>query len=165
MGRAATAAKSVEPRITLSMVEVIRNELVRIRKKHGKLTAEIVVREAESKASPIHRFFTWDNAEAAHKQRLAEAMQLIHRVHVTVQVAGEDRRMRELVSVTRDDAREYMPIDEVSVDPRLREQVIDRARMEIDGWTKRYETYEHYFQSAFAAVKAARKKFPKVRRR
>lgn len=155
------AARVEEPRVTRSVVEMIRSELTRIRARRGKLTPQVIVEEASSASHPLHRFFTWDDAEAAQKQRLSEAIQLVQRVHLTVQVSGEERQMREFVNVTRNDAAEYVPVSEVSLDPRLREQVVERARMEIDGWTKRYETYESYFQSAFAAIKDARKKFPR----
>ena len=51
---------------------------------NGRLTPEDVVSHARSENSPLHSFFTWDDAEAATKQRLHEARELIRSVKVEV---------------------------------------------------------------------------------
>lgn len=50
----------------------------------GRLTPELIVTEAADPDSPGHRFLTWDNIHAAHKQRLNEARSLIRQVRVKV---------------------------------------------------------------------------------
>lgn len=63
----------------------VRAELERLALEHdGKLTPDVVVAEANDPDSPLHRHFTWDDSEAAAKQRLHEARQLIRSVRVEV---------------------------------------------------------------------------------
>ena len=50
----------------------------------GRITPDIVLAAAQSPDSPLHTAFTWDDGEAAHKHRLAEARDLIRSVRVEV---------------------------------------------------------------------------------
>lgn len=50
----------------------------------GLLTPEVVVGAARDPASPLHECFTWDDAEAAHKQRIYEARKLIASMRLIV---------------------------------------------------------------------------------
>ena len=45
----------------------------------GRVTPEIVVEAARDPASPLHSAFTWDDAQAAHEHRLAQARVLLRR--------------------------------------------------------------------------------------
>ena len=57
--------------------DIIHAELARIRKKHGRLTRDLVVREAKSPKNVLHKEFDWDDATAAHKHRLERAGEII----------------------------------------------------------------------------------------
>ena len=73
-----------------------------LRKKNdGELTAEIVLNAAQSKRSPIHDYFTWDDEEAADKHRLWEARKLIGSVEIVY--AGDRDPIRAFVNVKVDD--------------------------------------------------------------
>jgi hypothetical protein len=48
----------------------------------GRLTAEMVVEAARDEESPLHDFFTWDDAAAAAEHRIAQARALIRSVRV-----------------------------------------------------------------------------------
>jgi hypothetical protein len=48
----------------------------------GRLTAEMVVQAARDPSSPLHDFFTWDDAAAAAAHRIAQARALIRSVRV-----------------------------------------------------------------------------------
>lgn len=50
----------------------------------GRLTPDLVLEAASDPDSPLHSYFTWDDAEAAHKRRLDEARTLIRAVKVEV---------------------------------------------------------------------------------
>ena len=68
---------------------VVGSELERIRESNdGRLRTEDIVREAATDSSPLHLAFTWDDAEAAHKQRLHEARYLVRNVLVIDPEAG-----------------------------------------------------------------------------
>ena len=51
----------------------------------GRVTPEIVVEAARDPASPLHSAFTWDDAQAAHEHRLAQARVLLRRVRVEIE--------------------------------------------------------------------------------
>ena len=63
----------------------VRDRLEKIRSRNqGVLTPDDVVKDASSKTSPLHAYFTWDDSEAAHRYRLDEARSLIRNVKVEV---------------------------------------------------------------------------------
>jgi hypothetical protein len=53
-----------------------------LNQKFGKLTPDIVVKDAASPKSVLHGFFTWDDKKAGHKCRLSEARKLIASVEI-----------------------------------------------------------------------------------
>lgn len=62
----------------------IKQILETMLEKHGKLTTEMVLKEARKKTSPLFSQFTWDDKKAAYEFRLTEARRLIKRYNVTV---------------------------------------------------------------------------------
>jgi hypothetical protein len=56
---------------------VVDGELDRILKRHGTLTAELMVDEARDPKSRLHRYFQWDDKRAADEYRLAQARSMI----------------------------------------------------------------------------------------
>lgn len=60
-------------------------ELRKIEAEDGTLTAEIVVRKASRPTHPLHGEFEWDDATAAHEQRITVARALIRRAQITVE--------------------------------------------------------------------------------
>lgn len=72
------------------------------RRNGGRLTPEEVIEAAKAKDSPLHACFTWNNAEAAHLQRLHEARTLIRSVRVTTVV---DEKVYKVIAYVRDPAK------------------------------------------------------------
>ena len=60
----------------------VQKDLDRIKNKHKSLTPEIVVEEAKSPKSPLHKAFDWSDTKAAKKWRLHQARQLIRAVWI-----------------------------------------------------------------------------------
>ena len=50
----------------------------------GRISADEVVQAAKNPDSPLHAYFTWDDAEAAHARRIDQARALIRSVRVVV---------------------------------------------------------------------------------
>jgi hypothetical protein len=63
-------------KITKKYSEKVVNEIFRIYKEKG-LSAEMLVKEAEKKSSPLHSLFQWDEKRAAHQWRLQQARVII----------------------------------------------------------------------------------------
>lgn len=70
----------------MSKREDIAVTLHGLEKSNGRLIPEDVVEAARDPESPLHKHFTWDDSEAASKQRLHEARTLIRTVQIEVKV-------------------------------------------------------------------------------
>jgi hypothetical protein len=57
-------------------------ELERIRMEHGALQSATIVAESEREDAPLHPFFDWDDAIAAHLYRLETARRLVRSIEV-----------------------------------------------------------------------------------
>src|SRR5262245_3977202 len=65
----------------------LREALQKLEDKHGRITPELVVKEARrNPRSPLHTAFEWDTAKAAKAYWLETARALIRSVYVTVQI-------------------------------------------------------------------------------
>lgn len=120
----------------------IREELERIRKKHGGiLHPEDVVKAAEPKTSPLHDRFDWDDSVAAKKWRINQARHLIQ-VFVTVTKTSEKEissRMFVSLNVDRKDQGGYRVLSEVLNDDRLRSFLLIDALTELESFKQKYK--------------------------
>lgn len=125
---------------TKTTIKHIANILKRLEKKHGELTAEIVLAEARSNKSELHSHFQWDNAYAAHQHRLWQARQLIAQVRV-IYIRGDDtpNSVRAFVNVNR--GQGYISTVKVMTHEAIREQFIEQGRQELQRWRDRYESF------------------------
>jgi hypothetical protein len=112
-----------------------RDELLRIAQRDGgKLLPGRVVEEARDPASPLHTHFEWDDTEAAHEYRKAQARSLIARCRVTV-LMPEPVVVRAFLSVP-DDRRAggYTPFEDVNGDEHMRAQMLDDMLRRVAYW-------------------------------
>lgn len=79
-------AKGIKP-------EDAANELARIQNVYGKITPEVIVREASDKSSPLHSYFEWDDEKAGHRWRVQQARILLNNIQVKVVSNGEERQI------------------------------------------------------------------------
>lgn len=125
-----------------------------IRKQHGGITADLVVKAAEPEHSPIHHGFEWDDAEAAIEYRKEQARDLIASVVVRREETKQEP-IRAFVIVTIDGADLYTSTYAAMSDETLRRQVLARAFRELDQWRKRYAELEELAQ-VFVAIERER---------
>lgn len=85
-----------------------QQELIALIKDYGnQITPEEVLKHAKKTASALHRYFTWDDTLAAHKQRLNEATSLLLRVKLTMIDENENEvKIPGVVNVRRVDGDE-----------------------------------------------------------
>lgn len=79
----------------------------RIRKlesEHGEVTAEVVLRDARKKSSPLHPYFEWDDRLAAHEWRKEQARRLIREVRLVIH---ESETTVRRIGYVRDPDKEY----------------------------------------------------------
>lgn len=104
------------------MSENLREVLLDIYQRRGRLTPRDVVEESSAPDSPLHDRFEWDDTVAAERYRLAQAAGLIRsaKVRFVDSSSQEARTVRAFVSV-RDNAyttqQGYQPTEEVLADP------------------------------------------------
>jgi hypothetical protein len=106
--------------------QVAGEELERIHKEHGKLTAPLVVDEARPKDAPLHPVFEWDNETAAEKYRLVQARTLIRTVEIVRTENEETEATPAYVSVRAQDCA-YEPMEKVVSTPDLFENAFNHA--------------------------------------
>lgn len=118
--------------------EILLPEMERIKNENGgALRAQDVVNEAASEASPLHRYFNWDDNEAAYQYRLWQARQLISAV--VVMLPYTKHSVTAYVSL-RDDRRAgiYRPIVEVMSDADMRNRFLAEALDDLHTWERKY---------------------------
>lgn len=117
----------------------------------GALAPSDVVESATNKASVLHRYFEWDDIEAAHQWRVEQARDLIRSVCVVVEEAGDVASpVRAFVHVTADDGP-YVGMVEAMSDATMRKLIIERALDEVRSWRQRHKELNE-LAAIFAAV-------------
>lgn len=150
--------------------EVLQREFERIRKKYkGKLTRQIIVKEAQDEKSILHKEFDWIDKSAAHKQRLDRAQELLSR-YVTVRVVERNTTFRFPMYVrnadlppnvggfisTRDSMTRSSAARLVDAELDRIESSVERGRAISDSLDLRHPGLSAYFEKMLATVAAAR---------
>ena len=126
--------------------------LERLRQKNGgTITADIVLREARKKRSPLHGGFEWDDTEAARQYRLEQARGLIRSITVQVIGGGESDVVRAFVHI---DGGDYEEIHAVLRTRDRRQALLDSAMRELLAFRTKYEQLSELAE-VFAAVDKA----------
>ncbi len=150
------AAKESGP-LSAAQAQVVGPELLRIEAVHQCIKPEIVVDEARSETSPLHSFFTWDDAEAAEHCRQDEARRIIRSVIIIPDPEEDAPTIRAFVSVKsvknedRFSGQAYVSTVTALSDERYRAQVIEAAHAELVAWKNRYKALKE-FAKVFEAV-------------
>lgn len=105
-------------------IEVIAR-LRQLEREDGHLDPEGVINDARDDASPLHSYFEWNDAQAAHEHRLSQARRLIRSVKIEVVVRNVPMNVLNYV---RDDGG-YQAIAKARNDAdRAREVVVDEMQ-------------------------------------
>lgn len=122
---------------------VIGAYLDRIQSKEA-LTPKIIVENARSPKSPIHRVFEWDDSAAAEKWREEQAQHLIR--HIVIIVSDDADELKQgpaYVSVVIDKQQQYVPTMVAIKSPDLRSQMLEYALRDLQAFEKKYrEVFE-----------------------
>ena len=140
--------------------QVAGRELDRIARKYGCIKPQLVVEASRPTSAPLHNEFTWDNGKAAELWRLEEASHIIRAVRI-IQAdipEAEQPTIRAFHNVqasdkeTRFKGRGYVTIQVVSESEDYQQQVLNRAREELNQWQRRYSDYRSFFKGVFEAI-------------
>ena len=107
-------------------------------KNGGAVTPECVVDEAAKSSSPLHRYFTWDDSEAAASWRLHEARNLINATFTVTSVDAAP--VKAFISLTTERGKGYRPIEDVLNATVLRDQMVADAYAEMQAFINKYQS-------------------------
>ncbi len=148
----------------------IVNRLALLHEKYkSRLTADVVVKDARAKKSPLHHEFNWDRDSAAHEWNLHQARNLLNHVEVILEECPDAGPVRMFVHVIDEAGGFYTSIHRVMSDPELREYTLRIAFQEFETLRRKYQSFE-ILTSVFAELdkamaKSKRLKRPKRKRR
>lgn len=121
-------------------------EIERINAEHGDLTADILLNEARSDSSIFHKYFNWNDAEAAEKYRLQQARFLLNNIHVNVISDGDSRMVAVYEVVKRTDHKgSYKSIDAMTSDDV--EYIRKSVLRSLGTYRNKLATYDRFQQS------------------
>ncbi len=120
--------------------------------KENRLVPEQIVKEAETDER-LRKHFTWDDSVAAHRYRITEAYYLIR--SIAIEVDGDDGKEKlrafHMVEPEVEDGvenpdgdtprRMYMPVSVVESRLDYIEQIMQRARTEMETFIGKYSRY------------------------
>lgn len=125
----------------------LRDELLAIRAKHGKLTPQLVVDEWRDESHPFHSRLPWDDAAAAEAYRRTVAQELIRSVRITYREPTEkdaSRSVRAFHAVRRDEGYAYEPAEEIAEDPFALKLLLADMEREWKALHRRYKDFAEF---------------------
>lgn len=137
--------KTIQQKTTPSQI------ILDLAKQHdGEITPEIVLNEARSPVSPLHKQFCWDDTKAAEMFRLTQAAALIRRVKITYTTDNKEIRVRAFVNVrpqiNEDEEPEeqakgvYVTLTKAASVESYREQMLKACRRDVEAFRSKYSS-------------------------
>lgn len=132
------------------LVEV-KKAVDRLEKKNVVVKPQDLVNEARAKHSPLHKFFVWDDSEAAESYRRHQAGQYIGRCKVYYKDGRKERgyqKVKVKVQYNGDEKMEegYVSTARVLSEEELRSQVIKSGLRELHRWKVKYSAYDELME-------------------
>lgn len=133
----------------------VTDEVMRLVAQHDDRAAPRVLLEAaRDPASPLHRYFTWDDGEAAERYRLAQAGTLYRKVRMQIVKLDAEAReikfetIRAITSVPIDrkkkDSESYGRTQTVMSDEQRRASVLRGIARELMALRNKYAKYSEF---------------------
>lgn len=123
----------------------------------GGLRPNDIVRAAEPEDSPLHRFFEWDDSEAARSYRLHQARNLARSWRIEIVRENLPTRVFPVsglvsIRVTSDTEsggeRRYVQFSDAEQNPEYLAQLVQDAWRRLRYWRNLYEQYSSFPQFA-----------------
>jgi hypothetical protein len=145
--------------------EEVRKELTAIANRKSGLNPTTVLNVAKNPRSCLHKYFCWDDTEAARRFREQQAYELIRSVKVTIETPDKKevtvRAFFPVKAVGADGTIDYrsrgnyLPTSEITADEEAVRQVMARAKSERMAFTVKYQALSAVmdFQEVFDAIR------------
>jgi hypothetical protein len=135
-----------------SSADDVRAELEVLANRRVGLTPDSVLHVAKNPKSCLHKYFCWDDTEAARKYREMQAEFLIRRIRVTITPSGgKEFNVRAFVNVkhvdddgtiNNGDRGRFVPIMQVLNDAEGKGQMLAAAKRELKSFRLKYSVLE-----------------------
>lgn len=131
--------KKYEWRNGFQSQKVDATKVAQILEKLPEVTPAAVLESARSQKSPMHKLFTWEDTDAAHKWRLHQARQVIGALQVTYIEGPVEpvKYMHATVRASKGDTR-YNTVDEILSKRDTRNQLLNEALRELSSFRRKY---------------------------
>ena len=113
-------------------VQKIGEELEDIKSK-GNLTPDRIVNRAKNTKSVLHKYFEWDDNEAAEKWRLSQARNITNHILEVIVIRGTEVEERAYFSVTaKNDETSYVSLAEAITTPSYKKQLLKEMELTLE---------------------------------
>lgn len=112
------------------------NAIAALRRDDGTIHPEDIVEAAREEASPLHRYFEWDDSAAAAAWRIEQAQRLLRVTVTLIPVDGKNKPIRAFVSLSNE--KGYRQTGSVLVNAAQREQLVQDALSEMQSFRRKY---------------------------
>jgi hypothetical protein len=136
----------------------IKKQLEAIANRPAGLNPRTLLKEAENPISSLHKYFEWDDTEAAQKWREAQAYDLIRRIKVEVVTAEHKtltvrafwpiKHVEEDGTIDGAKRGSFMLVSNIIDDKEATRQVIENAKSELTAFQVRYSKLSQIFEFA-----------------
>ena len=126
--------KNVKPKMEEKIVELKRIASAN----DNKLEPEVVVQEASSDDSPLHKYFEWDDSVAGQRWRVHQARMMIALSVEFIPGVKTSEEVKVFVSLRDERCEGYRTIVQVMSDEENREQLLMDALAELQYFKKKY---------------------------
>lgn len=117
---------------------IVGKELEEIEKKHGAVTANLLLDRARSQKSKLHSLFEWDDTVAAEQYRLHQARQIITAVAIVMEETKEPLTIRAFSNVGEKNKGSFITTAKALNDEETRSIVLKHALDELVAFKSKY---------------------------
>lgn len=136
---------------SVKTLKVIAGELRRIQTEQSVITPQAVVEAAKPKASPLHRYFEWNDSAAAENYRRWQARELILSVHIVDADNPESGPVRAFVNVNPEKGDDfiggkgYVFTPTIATRASYQAQVLQYAYQQLLAWKQKFGGFKEFF--------------------
>lgn len=108
----------------------------------GEVTPTVLLEYAEENPdSEVHKCFEWDDTEAARKFRMVQASQILCSISFIVKEEPvQKQRVYVNIRTSKEGVKKFKNIKDVLEDDSEYQQLVERAKKDLDGYKEKYET-------------------------
>lgn len=140
----------------------VTEELLKIQKSYGALSAVYVLKEAKKKKHPLHQYFNWNDSSAAKKWRLHQANMLIARAQIII-TDHEERTVSAFISVNRNEGRQFVHTAEAINNDELTLQIFTQLESRMESLQDQLQSLNLLKGTSKSALKIAKAPITKKR--